>query len=122
MRERAIIQTQADFDSWITAQQQPAAPPPPGPPTDGAQVFLQKGCTSCHTIQGVLAAQGKVGPNLTHFASRGTFAGSLFANNTQDLHAWLKDPPKAKPGSIMPNLGLNDQEIDALIAYLQSLK
>jgi cytochrome c oxidase subunit 2 len=122
MRERAIIQTQADFDSWIAAQQRPAAPPPPGPATDGAQIFVQKGCTSCHTIQGVPVAQGKVGPDLTHFASRGTFAGSLFENNTQDLRAWLKDPPKVKPGSIMPNLGLNDQEIDALIAYLQSLK
>jgi len=70
----------------------------------------------------VPGAAAKVGPNLTHFASRGTFAGSLFENNTQNLHAWLKDPPKAKPGSIMPNLGLNDQEIDSLIAYLQSLK
>jgi cytochrome c oxidase subunit 2 len=122
MRERAIIQTQSDFDAWIAAQRQPAAPPPPGPATDGAQVFLQKGCASCHAIQGVPTAQGKVGPNLTHFASRGTFAGSLFENNTTELRLWLKDPPKAKPGSIMPNLGLNDQEIDALIAYLQSLK
>jgi cytochrome c oxidase subunit 2 len=121
MRERAIIQTQGDFEAWLAAQQQPAAQPGPGPATEGAQTFVQKGCGGCHTIQGT-TAQGKIGPNLTHFASRGTFAGSVFENNTTDLRRWLKDPPREKPGSIMPNLGLNDHEIDMLTAYLQSLK
>jgi len=122
MRERAIIQTQAEFDAWLAAQKQPAAAPADGPATEGSQVFVQKGCIGCHAIQGVPSAQGKVGPNLTHFASRGTFAGSLFENTTADLRRWLKDPPKEKPGSVMPNLGLNDHEIDVLVAYLQSLK
>jgi len=121
MRERAIIQSQADFDNWVAAQRLPAAPTPPEA-AEGAHQFLIKGCGGCHTIQGVNGAVGKVGPNLTHFASRGTFAGSLFENNTADLRLWLKDPPRAKPGSIMPNLGLNDQEIDSLVVYLQSLK
>jgi cytochrome c oxidase subunit 2 len=121
MRERAIIQTQADFDSWLAAQRLPAAPPPAGPATEGAQVFVQRGCAGCHTIEGTPAA-GKVGPNLTHIASRGTIAGSILDNTTQNLRVWLKDPPKEKPGSIMPNLGLNDHELDVLVAYLQSLK
>jgi len=83
-------------------------PPVPPPPTD--------------TITTGTPAQGKVGPNLTHFASRGTLAGSIFDNTAANVRTWLKDPPAVKPGSLMPNLGLNDHELDVLGAYLQSLK
>ena len=38
------------------------------------------------------------------------------------LATWLADPPTVKPGSFMPNLGLTAEEIDALVAYLGSLK
>ena len=88
---------------------------------EGGQLLQTRGCAACHTINGT-PAQGKVGPNLTHLASRGTIAGSIFDNNAQNLRTWLKDPPAAKPGSLMPNLGLNDHELDVLVAYLQSLK
>jgi cytochrome c oxidase subunit 2 len=123
MRERAIIQSPADFQTWLTAQQQPATAPPAADAnaTEGAQLFQNRGCAGCHTIGGT-AAQGKVGPNLTHFGSRHTVAGSVFDNTPQNLRTWLKDPPGVKPGSIMPNLGLNDHELDVLVAYLQSLK
>ena len=79
---------------------------------------------TCHTIEGT-PAQGKVGPNLTHFASRGTFAGSIFDNNADNLRRWLKNAPAEKPGSIMPDaqqLGISDDDIQALVAYLQSLR
>jgi cytochrome c oxidase subunit II len=121
MRERAIIQTQAEFDAWIQQQQQPpASPPADTPAASGAQLFQDKGCAGCHTIQGV--SDGNVGPNLTHVASRETIAGSVLENTAQNLHTWLQDPPAVKPGSIMPNLHLTPQEIDALVAYLQSLR
>jgi cytochrome c oxidase subunit II len=121
MRERAVIQSQADFDAWVSAQQQPAPTPAPGTPeAEGVQTFQQKGCAGCHTIQGV--SDGNVGPNLTHLASRGTIAGSVLENTAGDLRTWLHDPPAIKPGSIMPNLGLNDHELDVLVAYLQSLR
>jgi cytochrome c oxidase subunit 2 len=121
MRERAIIQSQADFDAWLAAQQQPAATPTDPLAIAGAEVFQQKGCGACHTITGTPAV-GRVGPNLTHFGSRRTLAGAVYENTTENLHTWLRDPPRAKPGSIMPNLGLNAHEVDALVAYLQSLK
>jgi cytochrome c1 len=38
------------------------------------------------------------------------------------LARWLDDPPGVKPGSKMPRIGLTQQEIAALVAYLQSLK
>jgi cytochrome c oxidase subunit 2 len=121
MRERAIIESPADFQTWLAAQQQPAATPAGGDAAEGAQLVQTRGCAGCHTINGT-AAQGKVGPNLTHFASRGTLAGSIFENTPENVRTWLKDPPAVKPGSIMPNLGLSDHELDVLGAYLQSLK
>ena len=121
MRERAIVQSPNDFQAWLTAQQQPAAQPAGGPAAEGAQLLQTRGCAACHTVDGT-PAQGKVGPNLTHVASRGTIAGSVLENNAEDLRRWLKDPPAVKPGSVMPNLGLNDHELDVLVAYLQSLK
>jgi cytochrome c oxidase subunit 2 len=121
MRERAIIQSPAEFQTWLTQQQQPAATPGDGAAAEGAQVFQSRGCAGCHTISGT-PAQGKIGPNLTHFASRGTIAGSILENTPVDLRRWLKDPPAVKPGSIMPNLNLSDHDVDLLVAYLESLK
>ena len=45
-----------------------------------------------------------------------------FETNTDTLKAWLKDPPAEKPGSWMPNYHLTPDQIDALTAYLESLK
>lgn len=85
-------------------------------------------------------------PNLTHLASRGVFAGGVFdlwvdqdgnnevdldevggQFNIADLKAWLRDPPGQKPmsptdGRGMPNLNLTDEQIDALVAYLETLE
>jgi cytochrome c oxidase subunit 2 len=121
MRERAIIQTQQDFQTWLSIQQQPAVQPTDADAVEGAQMFQSRGCAGCHTINGT-AAQARVGPNLTHFATRTTLAGSILERTPANVRLWLKDPPAVKPGSIMPNLGLNDHELDVLVAYLQSLQ
>ncbi len=42
--------------------------------------------------------------------------------NDANLRLWLANAPKEKPGSDMPNFGLTSQEIDALLAYLQTLR
>src|SRR5215471_17495390 len=119
MRERAIVQSPSDFQTWLTSQQGPAAQPTDPNAVEGGQLFQTRGCAACHTITGT-PAQGKVGPNLTHVASRGVIAGAILENNADDLRKWLADPPGVKPGSIMPNLNLNDHELDVLVAYLQS--
>jgi cytochrome c oxidase subunit 2 len=121
MRERAIIQSPSDFQAWLTSQQAPAVTPTDPTAAEGAQLFQTRGCAACHTITGTPAA-GHVGPNLTHLASRGVIAGSIMDNNAANLRKWLSDPPAVKPGSIMPNLGLSDHELDVLVAYLQSLQ
>ena len=39
----------------------------------------------------------------------------------RDLTPWLRDPNAVKLGTKMPNYQLSEHEIDALVAYLQSL-
>lgn len=93
----------------------------------GAELFVSKGCSGCHTISGLEGANGQIGPNLTHLYSRETFAGAIFELNNRNLRRWLRDPPAMKPmnpdnGMGMPNLGLSEDEITQLIAYLETLK
>jgi cytochrome c oxidase subunit 2 len=121
MRLKAMVQSPQDFQAWVDNQRLAAAAPAPGSPAaDGLALFSAKGCSGCHTVEGVSA--GKVGPNLTHLSSRTSFAGSMFALNPDNLRLWLRNPPGVKPGSKMPNLNLSGDEITKLIAYLETLK
>ena len=74
----------------------------------------------CHTIAGVSA--GQIGPDLTHFASRKTFAGSLMTTTSENLVKWIENPEHMKPGARMPNLGMIGEQSKALATYLLSLK
>jgi cytochrome c oxidase subunit 2 len=131
MRAVVIAKTQADFDAWVTAQQTNPAPAT-GDAQQGEQVFMTGICISCHTINGT-AAQGSCtpadqathrpcGPNLTHVGSRTAIAGGTLTTSEGNFKRWLKNPPGVKLGSIMPNLNLSDADIEALTAYLTSLK
>ena len=121
MRNRAVAVPPAEFDAWVANQKSPAREPAAGSDAQaGQELFISKGCGGCHTIQG--RSTGNVAPNLTHFQTRGTFAGSMFDNTAGNLRRWLRDPPAEKPGAKMPNLGLTDDEINKLIAYLATLQ
>jgi cytochrome c oxidase subunit II len=125
MRARAIAHEPADFDRWVEEQLADAANE--GSVNEGRELFLNEtfaggqACVACHTIKGTPAA-GILGPNLTHLASRERFAGEMFELNEENLKLWLADPPERKPGSLMPDLGLTDDQIDDLTAYLLSLE
>jgi cytochrome c oxidase subunit 2 len=123
MRARAIAMSPVDFDAWVNGQKAgPVAPQGATVAEEGMNVFSQRGCAGCHTIEGVSA--GKVGPNLTHFATRTSFAGSIFDNNDANLHKWLGDPQAVKPGNkmVIPGAKLNPDEINKLVAYLDTLR
>ena len=124
MRLRVFAHSPADYAKWVAGQQALPAEST-GLAAKGKAVFLGQQCVSCHTINGT-KANATVGPNLTHFASRTSFAGSIFDRNPDNLRAWLTDAPKEKPGSKMPagvaTMGLSQDDITALIAYLQSLR
>jgi cytochrome c oxidase subunit II len=126
MRLRVYTHTQGEFDQWVDEQREPAADPASALEREGRDIFLKEDlpaggqCINCHAIQGT-SAQGTTAPDLTHFASRKTFAGALFDNTPENLAAWLRDPPEVKPGAKMPDYGLSEEQIVALIAYLRSL-
>jgi cytochrome c oxidase subunit 2 len=121
MRAVVIAKTPEEFDQWVKEQQAPPAQPTDALAQQGQQVLLAGACIGCHSINGT-AAQGKVGPNLTHLASRTSIAGGMFTNTEGNLKRWLTNPPAVKPDSVMPNLNLSKSDIDALTAYLLSLK
>ena len=121
MRAVVIAKDAADWDAWVTAQKSGPAQPAEALAQKGQQILLAGACIGCHTIAGT-AAQGKVGPNLTHFGSRTSIAGGALSNTEGNLKRWLANPPGVKPGSVMPNLNLSTDDIAALTAYLQSLK
>ena len=120
MRFRAIVHSQGDFEQWIKAQQAAPAEPTDDLAKQGKDVFTKSTCVGCHAITGVSA--GQIGPNLSHFASRKTFAGSLMASTSDNLVKWIENPSHMKPGALMPNLGMTGDESKAIAAYLLSLK
>jgi cytochrome c oxidase subunit 2 len=132
MRLRVIAMTRSDYDAWVSAQEQPAVTPTDPTALAGMNLFMNgangtgkfalgNACSSCHTINGTNAF-GTVGPNLTHVQSRQAFAGDILAMNNANLTLWLQNPPKEKPGSDMPDLGLSSDQITELVAYLDTLK
>ena len=48
-------------------------------------------------------------------------AGETMEVSRDNLASWLEDPPAHKADTLMPNLGLNDAEIDLLIDWLLTL-
>jgi cytochrome c oxidase subunit 2 len=103
----------------------------------GAQLVAFGTCIGCHTVKGSATLIGKIGPDLTHIASRHTIGAGLFPNDKKHLTAWIKNSRTMKPGNLMPTLGigqydpflkttvgvgLNDQQIADIVAYLQALK
>jgi len=128
MRFQVIAHEPAEFEQWLTEQAQPAAAASGGLAAEGQELFQSQQCITCHAIDGYEAAGGaaaevRIGPSLTHFASRTTFAGGIFdVDDPEQLAAWLRDPQAVKPGAQMPNLGLSPEQVEALSAYLYSLE
>jgi cytochrome c oxidase subunit II len=108
------------FDSWYAAQVAPA-PSPPAAVKHGHDVFMSSGCILCHGIRGTTAG-AKVGPDLTHVASRTSLAADTLDFNHGNLVAWIADPQAVKPGSNMPKVNLSDADREAVARYLENLK
>jgi len=123
MRLRVFVQADSMFVVWAARQLAPAAAPPRGSLAErGQDLFAHGACIACHTITGVPQAKGTVGPNLTHVGGRTTLAGATLPNTEEWLRRWLTNAPSLKPGSLMPAMPLPDDQVAALIAYLQSLQ
>ena len=75
----------------------------------------------CHAISGT-SAGSNFGPDLTHLASRRTIAAGTLPNDPSNLAGWIIDPQIIKPGVKMPPNQLDGNSLQALLAYLATLK
>jgi cytochrome c oxidase subunit 2 len=116
---RVYADTPEQFAAWIAHQQQPAVQDPAV--AEGRDVFLHNACISCHTIRGTVAT-GRFGPDLTHVASRDTIASGSVPNTPANLREFIDNPANFKPGALMPPMHLNSHDLDAVTAYLATLK
>jgi cytochrome c oxidase subunit 2 len=109
------------FAQWLSSQRAPPAPPADSLAQRGEQVFLGGSCPLCHAVAGTPAG-GRIGPDLSHFASRGTIAAGTRPNTLGNLAGWIVDPQSMKPGTRMPPNQLSPADLHALTAYLESLR
>ncbi len=116
-----VGESQKDFDSWMTAQAQSSAAPNNTQTQHGQQVFLTHSCVLCHTIRGT-SAGSRVGPDLTHLASRSTIAAGMLPNTIGNLGGWIMNPQALKPGSRMPPNQITGPDLQDLLAYLETLR
>jgi cytochrome c oxidase subunit 2 len=116
-----VAEPEAQFDAWKKAQLQPAATPAGGSAANGLALFQQTSCVSCHAINGTVAA-ARVGPDLTHFASRRQLGAGIADNTPANLRRWLSDPQRVKPGVKMPDFKLTDTQVTQLVDYFETLK
>jgi cytochrome c oxidase subunit 2 len=110
------------FDEWAKAQRQSAAEPADAKAQRGKQVFQSSSCAMCHAIAGADFAGAQHGPDLTHVASRQTIAGGTLKNDAENLGSWIRNPQIHKPGVAMPATPLSQEDLDAVVAYLGTLK
>jgi len=115
-----IARPLAEFQRWIQRQRQ-AATPPTAATRRGHDVFMSTTCVTCHTIRGTQAGS-RVGPELTHVGSRRTIAAGTLSNSRDHLRQWVRDPQAIKPGTRMPASRLSDDDLRAVVAYLESLR
>ncbi|MGY2065154.1 c-type cytochrome [Blastococcus sp. SYSU DS0619] len=89
-------------------------------PERGRELLREYGCASCHQVPGVDGPQGRVGPPLGTIVERRTIAGTL-PHTPDNLRLWIQEPQEVDPGNLMPDLGVTDEDVDAIVAYLYSL-
>lgn len=115
-----VAQPVGEFQAWEQQQLKPAAEPANLEALHGREVFLTHSCLMCHTVRGTDAGS-RVGPDLTHVASRNMIAAETLPNTTGALAGWIVDPQRIKPGTKMSPNPLSPDDLQAVIAYLQSL-
>jgi cytochrome c oxidase subunit II len=115
-----VAEREDQFEAWQQQQLKPAKEPTDAEASRGRQVFLTHSCLMCHTVRGTDAGS-RVGPDLTHIASRTMIAAETLPNTRGALAGWIVDPQRQKPGNQMPPNPLAPDDLQALITYLQTL-
>lgn len=117
---RIIAVEPTAFEAWVALQRAPAPEPTNDLVQEGEVLMSTKACLGCHALGG-MSGQSRVGPNLTGMALRQQIAG-VVPYSPENMRQWMEDPIELKPGTTMPRLQLTDAEIEALVAYMDTLQ
>ena len=120
MALRVIADDPTDYRAWLRSQQTAAPAPASDTARQGLAVFLQH-CSRCHAVRGT-PATGTKGPDLSHLMTRTTLAAGMIANTMANLGGWIADPQGIKPDVLMPDVPLTGSQLNAVTAYLETLK
>lgn len=116
-----LVLEKPEFELWLEKQRR-LPPEASGIAAEGRDLFLANGCASCHAIRGT-AADGVIGPDLTYVGGRLSLAAGTLPAGAESLRRWIARTHEVKPGALMPHFAmLPREELDALAAYLESLK
>jgi cytochrome c oxidase subunit 2 len=113
-----VAQPPGQYQAWLASQQAPVQLTT-APQLRGRAVFEDASCASCHTVAGT-TANGKVGPNLTHLATRSQIAAGAAPNTAGYLAGWISNSQTIKPGNLMPPQPLSPDDLRALVAFLEA--
>lgn len=116
---RVIAQQPEEYERWAANQKTP--PVDDSRVARGRELFYNTSCINCHTVDGTIAT-GVFGPNLTKLMTRQTLAAGAAMMTPENLHAWVANPQDIKPGCLMPDMKLLEDEVTEIVAYLQTLK
>ncbi|HVU36244.1 MAG TPA: cytochrome c oxidase subunit II [Opitutaceae bacterium] len=120
MRFEVVAQPPAQYDAWVRQQLQPAGAVS-GDAAAGRKLFDQMTCVDCHGLNSTNDAPN-AGPNLAHLGTRRLIASGVVTNTPANLRRWLTDPQLVKPGAKMPNFKLRPDQVNDLVAYLETLQ
>jgi cytochrome c oxidase subunit 2 len=116
---RVYVDSPDQFKKWVQEQSKPAQASESA--KEGRRIFETTACINCHAVSGTVA-DGRFGPDLTHLMSRDTIASGAATNTSENLRLWIHNPEAIKPGALMPAMNLNQQDLDAVTAYLETLR
>jgi cytochrome c oxidase subunit 2 len=116
---------QEEFDKWLVAAAEAASGAGMSPAEFGATVFTKRGCNACHSVDG----KANIGPTW-----KGIWGHSVALTNGQSVtvdEAYVRqsivDPAAQIVAGFQPVMPaykgiISDREIEAVIAYIQTLK
>ncbi len=117
-----VVAEPADgFEAWRAAQRRPYAGAAGDEADPGLKLFLDH-CAACHTVRGT-PADGDMGPDLTHFATRLSVGAGILPNRRGSVAGWITSSQHLKPGNLMPEFRRFDStELYALTNWLETLE
>ena len=83
----------------------------------GRHLIASYGCGACHTIPGIPGADAMAAPPLNRFYERSYISGEV-PNTWDNLIKYIQHPQDIEPGTVMPDLGVKDEEAREIVAYL----